>query len=160
MLDINVTPRRLNAIIAGIDALSGGLDESLEDALDQSAAMLLARIRRRFLAQTDADGNKWPESGAARKRRLKGQGGKTLFDTGSLFHSLQLTRKLPGERAVGVLGGASNRKTGVSVELYGRVHQLGLGAQTKREFLGISEEDGGLMFRVFTEKVARLLTKL
>ncbi len=97
-----------------------------ERALDEITAVLLNRIRARFLNQTDPDGNKWPESFAAKKRA--GAGG-TLFDTGTLFHSIQGFNEGPGVRSIG---------TDVP---YAKVHQEGLEGNPVRVFLGFSDED-------------------
>lgn len=99
------------------------------EILDVAGAVLLNRIRTRFLNQEDTQGGKWPESKAAIKRRETGRGGGTLFASGALFHSIQLARSGPFERKI-------------FTDLdYGRKHQFGLDGMVKREFLGISVGD-------------------
>lgn len=105
------------------------------EILDEAEALLLNRIRTRFLAETDPDGNKWPESKAAKKRRAAGGTG-TLFDTGTLFHSLQAYVKGLDERAIG---------TDVP---YAPFLQEGTGKMPPRVFLGFGEEDMTLVERL------------
>lgn len=100
-----------------------------ENVLDAAGAILLNRVRTRFLDQEDPDGNRWPESQAAIKRRAIGRGGGTLFDTGALFHSIQLSTGGPGVRKI------STDKP------YAADHQRGLHGQEERVFLGFSNED-------------------
>lgn len=99
-----------------------------ERALDEVGAILLNRIRTRFLEQVDTDGVPWVPSKAA-QRRASGSGGGTLFDTGALFNSIQLFNRGPGTRAIA---------TDVS---YAPKHQFGLDGNPRREFLGFSDED-------------------
>lgn len=109
-----------------------------ERALDIIGAILLDRTRKRFLDQVDADGIPWEPSLAAGRRA--GAGG-TLFDTGSLFASIDLFRKGPGQRAIAVSDGAVNKVTGERVADYALVHQEGLDGQPQRQFLGFGVED-------------------
>lgn len=136
---------RLSVDISGLDALKvslGKLEAALdeEDILDEAVAILLNRIRARFLNEEGPNG-KWPESKAAAKRKAGGYtwsngrkwtGTGTLFASGRLFHSIQEFDAGPNERMIG---------TDV---FYGVFHQLGLG-QEKREFLGFNEEDVSVM---------------
>ncbi len=109
-----------------------------ERALDIIGAILLDRTRKRFLDQVDPDGIPWEPSLAARGRA--GAGG-TLFDTGSLFASIDLFRKGPGQRTIAVSDGAVNRDTGESVAAYALIHQEGLEGQPQRQFLGFGIDD-------------------
>ena len=102
---------------------------NVDDILDASGALMLNRIRTRFLAQTDTEGRIWVESKAAKRRKASGRGGGTLFDTGRLFHSISLGK-----------GGKGVRRIFTSVE-YARKHQDGLDSNVKREFLGFNLED-------------------
>ena len=108
---------------------------------DQGAAILLARIRARYLAETDPDGVPWQPSEAGKRRKAEGRGGGTLFDTGTLFQSIQAFRQNTGVRSIG---------TDVP---YAAVHQFGLEGQVQRMFLGFSIEDTLLIERLL---VARL----
>lgn len=131
--------------LGGLDGpfarLERGMDSILQGVLDVVAAAQLARIRARFLAQESPNGSPWPESRAAMVRRITGRDGGTLFDTGSLFHSLNVIPMQGMERAVGVVPGTKNRETGEDVETYGRAHQLGLYGNPVREFIGFSQDD-------------------
>lgn len=132
------------ALLGGLDGPFERLDELdsiVQDTLDIVAAAQLARLRKRFLDQQAPDGTTWPESRAAMVRRIAGRDGGTLFDTGSLFHSLNIIPKTGMERAVGVVPGTKNRETGADVETYGRIHQLGLNGAPVRMFIGFSQDD-------------------
>ncbi len=101
-----------------------------EHLLDQAQAILLNRIRTRFLSQQASDYTTWPESQAAVKRRKSGRDGGTLFDTGTLFRSLQaFATSDPNQRAVG---------TDVP---YGVFHQFGTVRLPIRDFLSFGEQD-------------------
>lgn len=73
---------------------------NVEEILDQASSLLLARIRQRFLAEVDPDNVPWIPSFAGIRRRAAGGPG-TLFDTGRLFHSIQLFADGPNERTIG-----------------------------------------------------------
>lgn len=109
-----------------------------ERVLDIIGAILLDRTRKRFLEQVDADGRPWEVSQAAVGR---GGAGGTLFDTGSLFASIDLFRKGPGQRALAVNDAAVNRDTGERVADYALIHQEGLDGQPQRQFLGFGIDD-------------------
>ncbi|NIP54107.1 MAG: hypothetical protein GWN00_01410 [Aliifodinibius sp.] len=80
-----------------------------------AATILISRVRRRYMKQLNPDGSKWPVSKAA-KWRARGEltwadggkyapggwktGGFTLFSSGNLFHSIQLSREGNGVYAV------------------------------------------------------------
>jgi len=109
------------------------LATNTEDILDTAGAFILNQIKTRFLRQEATDGTTWEVSEAAKKRQSGGIGGGTLFDSGDLFNSIELSRGGPGVRII-------------STSLpYAAQHQFGLevdGVQfPKREFLGISEDD-------------------
>lgn len=115
-----------------IQSISGLMDSlDAEEILDEAEAMLLNRVRTRYLAETDPDGVKWEPSLAGLERRAKGGTG-TLFDKGTLFHSIQAYETGPNERTIG---------TDVP---YAPFHQNGEG-QVRRAFLGFSAEDVTLM---------------
>jgi phage gpG-like protein len=101
----------------------------IERILDDSTAVILNRIRTCFLAERDpVDNSPWVPSKAGLARRAKGSTG-TLFDTGNLFHSIQLATE-KGRRFIG---------TDVD---YGEKFQYGIGV-IQRRFLGFSPEDEG-----------------
>lgn len=119
---------------------------NVKDILDEAEALLLNRIRTRFLNTEDPDGKKWPESEAAAERKAHGRGGKTLFDTGTLWHSIQAYRERFDIRGIG---------TDVP---YGPVHQLGLGHQEKRVFLGFGQDDITVVEARLLQRIEEVLT--
>ena len=122
--------------------LDGAIDKASQAAVEDSGALIFNRIRTNFLAQRAPDGEVWEPSYAAFKRSFEGRGGGTLFDTGTLFHSIQLYSVSPYERAIG---------TDVP---YGKFHNFGTATLPKREFLGISDEDYDLALRVFIKRIS------
>jgi phage gpG-like protein len=119
----------------------------VDRVVDAAAAAQLNRIRVRFLNQEDTEGQKWPESAAARRRAASGRGGGTLFDTGNLFHSIGIKREGAGVRSIG---------TNVS---YAEKHQEGQEGLPKREFIGISTEDDRLMLAATEALIAQALRR-
>lgn len=113
--------------------------------LDQAAAILLNRIRTRYLQQVDSAGAPWLQSEAAKIRASKGVGGGTLFDTGTLFRSIQLYAEGPTSRAIG---------TDVP---YGIFHNFGTPLLPIREFLAFGESDLGVVQQFLTQNYARAL---
>lgn len=125
MLSIEVTGQkelevRLSKILSALD---------VRHILDEMTALLLARIRSRYLAETDPDGIKWVRSAAAIHRASTGRGGGTLFDTGRLFHSIQSS-----------VDDANTRSIGTNVP-YGPQHNFGTNGQVRRTFLGFGAQD-------------------
>ena len=112
--------------------------------LDEAGAVLLNRIRTRFLAEEDPDNVKWIPSKAAIKRRAKGGTG-TLFKTGRLFRSIQLAGTGPNQREI---------NTDVP---YASKHQLGLDGLPKRVFLGFNENDAHIIERLLKIRAKRIL---
>ncbi len=99
-----------------------------QDVLDTAGAFLLFKIKERFLRQEAPGGEVWPESQAAKGRKKSNQGGGTLFDTGTLFHSITLGRY------------GKNRSIFTDVT-YADDHQRGINGQLQREFLGFNAGD-------------------
>lgn len=126
-MTLKIAVRGIPAIISKLNRLDEAV--SVTGILDIAGAIMLNRIRTRFLRQEDTFGTPWIESRAAKRRKASGRGGGTLFDTGRLFHSISLIRSAPNERRITT-----------DVE-YAAKHQFGLEGQVKREFLGISGED-------------------
>lgn len=140
---------RITVAVSGIDEflkkLTGvGIDEAIRESVTESMSLLLNRTRTRFLAQVDPSGAHWEPSYAAFLRSFNGRGGGTLFDTGNLFHSIQLYSVSPTEGAIG---------TDVP---YAKYHQYGIG-QAKREFLGFSEDDEELALKVFFKNISEAI---
>lgn len=134
---------------AGSNAgLYGGLDGDpnvvFKDAMDASAAAILNRLRTSYLAETDPAGNPWIPSAAGVRRRKAGGTG-TLFDTGRLFRSIQLST-LPdlGERAI---------DTDVP---YAEKHNSGKEGMVKREFMAITPEHEALAVSIFQSRLEEL----
>lgn len=127
-----------------LESINEALDPTIP--LDQAAALLLHRMRARFLAQTAPGGWKWKRSRAAEIREQEGRGGDTLFDTGNLFRSIQLSIDPTDPMA---------RIIGTDVK-YAPFHQEGKGDMF-RPFIGFNEEDQDIAFRVLARYVATTL---
>lgn len=67
---------------------------------DDAAAIILSRIRKRFLNQISPEGEKWVMSFAALDRKRSGRGGGTLYDSGDLFRSIQAVKRGKGVRGI------------------------------------------------------------
>lgn len=141
--------------LASLEAKLAALDAALKvpDILDEAEAVLLNRIRTRFLAETDPDGKKWEPSKAALKRKAGGYtwsngrkvtGTGTLFASGVLFHSIQAFASSPTSRDIA---------TDVP---YARRHQYGIGVEV-RPFLGFSDLDGKVIERLIALRVQGIL---
>lgn len=138
-------------------ALEGVLKELMAaldptEILDEAQAILLNRIRTRFLAGVGPDGP-WVPSKAGLKRKAGGytyRGGKkysatgTLFETGTLFHSIQAQ------------AGAGDSMVISSDVPYGRYHQFGSGGG-RRVFLGFNDEDIDLVVRLIRMRIGKAL---
>lgn len=140
---LRVTVQGQAGLIANLRKLEQALD--VTHILDESGALLLARIRQRFLAQEDPDGNKWPVSFAAMRRSNTGRGGGTLFDTGRLFHSIQLHKS-----------GFDSRAISTDVP-YAAKHNLGQDGMVKRVFLGFGETDAEMVNALIIKRIRSVL---
>lgn len=119
---------------------------SVKEILDEAAAILLSRIRTHFLQQVDPDGNTWPVSDAALKRASSGGGGGTLFDTGRLFHSIQLAAATEDSRFI------------ASDVPYGIYHQLGDTINgIRRVFLGFGDDDAAVASQLVVRRFEKAL---
>lgn len=125
-----------------IDAAVQKLEAVLDPVfiLDQAAAIILNNTRKRFLAQVDPAGVAWIPSKAALRRAASGAGGGTLFNTGKLFHSIQL-------HTVGLL----NREISTDVP-YAIYHQAE-DAHPRRQFLGIADSDLSVIEKFLLKKL-------
>lgn len=135
----------LTVSIDNIDSLQSTLSKvsqalDVTEVLDEAEALLLNRIRDRFLHQVDSNNVPWKPS----KRVIK-VGGSTLFLSGTLFHSIQAFTKGPDYRSIG---------TDVS---YGKYHQYGMGSNPTREFLGVNGEDANLIEKRILQRVMEAL---
>lgn len=77
------------AAIRRLNELEPQFEKQAQRALDESAASILQRLRESFLQETDPMGVPWVPSKAGMKRKALGTG-QTLFDTGTLWRSIQL----------------------------------------------------------------------
>jgi phage virion morphogenesis protein len=142
----------LGIVIDGDSALQSAIKnleyavDNMTPTLDQAAAVLFNRMRTRYLAQVDPTGVPWQVSKAALYRAKIGRGGGTLFDTGRLFHSLQLFSIDSNTRAIG---------TDVP---YGIYHNEGTERLPKREFLGFSDEDMAVAASFVIKRIEEALT--
>lgn len=137
MIEISISG--LKEVREKVERLTRALD--VTEILDESETILLNRIRTRFLAETDPDGNKWVPS----KRALR-TGGKTLFLTGRLFHSLQAYAK-----------GLDTRAIGTDIP-YAPKHQYGLDGLPVRAFLGFNDDDLSVVEKRVMQRVEEALT--
>jgi phage gpG-like protein len=65
------------------------LEKQAQRAMDEAAASILNRLRETFLQEVDPMGVPWVPSKAGLRRKAQGSG-QTLFDTGTLWRSIQL----------------------------------------------------------------------
>jgi len=141
------------ASTAAIRKLQKGLISlvpDVDEVLDSAVAVILNRVRTRFLAETDPDGKKWIPSKAGLQRRATGGSG-TLFDTGTLFHSIHAIRKSDYERIV-----TFDR----SRAPYGEKHQLGKDGFPKRVFIGTNQDDADGVTKVLALALKRKTAKI
>ena len=136
---LNITIKGQEALEKKLDLLTDALDT--RTILDEAGAVLFQRIRKRFLDQEDPDGQAWIPS----KASLKRAGGGTLYDTGRLFHSIQL-----------YADGENSRAIGTNVP-YGKYHNFGLGHMPRRQFLGFGDEDATVVERLIIKRIAEAL---
>jgi|Cruoilmetagenom7_1024161.scaffolds.fasta_scaffold04281_7 phage gpG-like protein len=106
-----VTATGFRELVAAITAIEEEVKgPGLNRLAEQVGSALLNRIRTRFLAETDPDGVEWEPSIAGQIRKAGGKtyrdgkgysGTGTLFETGALFHSIQLGEASGGEINIG-----------------------------------------------------------
>jgi phage gpG-like protein len=101
----------------------------------------------------DPQGNKWPPSKAAQRRAVTGKGGGTLFDSGKLFRSLQLSSESDDSRSIGT------NATSAGGFPYPLVHNFGLAGFPQRQFLGFADDDITLMVHVVLQHIVTELQK-
>lgn len=127
------------------------VDLASHEAVIEAGAVLLNRLRSRFLRQVDPNGIAWEPSYAAflRSFGLGGHGGRsgggTLFDTGNLFHSIQLYSVSPFEESI------------ATDVYYGVFHNEGTATLPKREFMGFGDEDEEVALRVLLQKLEEIV---
>lgn len=122
--------------------------EVIDRALDLAAGAILNANRLRVQAGRNPQGQPHRQS-----QRARAVGGVTLVETGSLLRSITVLRPQGdpsvNSRIVTVDPTARNTRTGVPVLAYARAHQLGLGNNPVRRFLGIAQRDSNDASRVF-----------
>jgi phage gpG-like protein len=136
----NVQVKGLEQLDRVEEALNKGLN--IDKILDEGSAIIFNRLRTRFLEAMDPSGDPWVVSKAAEKRAESGRGGLTGFDSGNLFHSLQLFRDADWERSIG---------TDVD---YGPYFQWG---PPVRLFLGFAPDDEMMMERLVEQRISEVL---
>lgn len=114
-----------------------------QEILDQGSTIMLNRIRGRFLDTKNPDGTTWPESEASKRRKKSGRDGKTLFNTGKLFHSIQPRKPSKYSRSI------------YTDKPYASYHNEGVG-QVKRIFLGFSEGDVNVLLLLVKRRLEEL----
>lgn len=114
MIQIDVTD---NGTLKSAIAVFADFGDALrsDDIIDEASTIIISRIRRRFMQNTNADGSQWPVTKASKTRAAGGKtwakggpyapggwkvGGGILFASGNLFHSIQLARVSRTERKV------------------------------------------------------------
>lgn len=138
MIKVTYDKGVITALLAKVNKAHKSLNQ--EKILDEAEALFLNRIRTRYLAETSPDGVKWKPSKAGEYRRSKGGTG-TLFDKGTLFHSIQAFAPKPNERTIG---------TDV---FYAKKHNEGLDGMERREFMGFSKDDQELFEKLVLLRV-------
>lgn len=130
-----------SSLYASLTALDDNLDAG--EVAKDAASIILNHTRQRFLQERDPDGNPWPPSQAGIDRRAAGGTG-TLFDTGTLWRSIQEVEGngtqmgLFGDTAEIVIEAGAYNKQGVE---YGHFHQYGTKYLPIRRFMGINDGD-------------------
>ena len=148
MVQIEVNIDHLQEMIQDLEKVIGELDPA--PLLEDAGAFLLNRIRTRFLAEKDPDGQPWEPSKAAIKRRAKGGTG-TLFDTGTLFKSIQFAKTGQDEAVIGT-----------DVEYapymhYGFVHHISGQKVGPWPFMGISKDDANTVEIILSKRLQEII---
>ena len=147
--------------LAGITALQNAVKgPGLNDLATTVGAALLNRIRTRFLAEQDPDGAQWIPSTRGEIRKAGGKtfrtvsgvrkgftGTGTLFETGALFQSIQLSEAAGGEVGIG---------TDIP---YASGLQKGEDGQPVRVFLGFGGDDVKFAEDVVQNRIEEILRR-
>ena len=131
----------VEAQVAGLASRLLSVSEALNNKtiLDMAGAFILNRIRTRYLAEQAPDGTPWIPSHAAIRRRAKGGTG-TLFDTGRLFRSIQLSAE----------SSDSERIISTDVPYAKDVHP-------RWPFMGVNADDSDLLEQLLKREADRIL---
>jgi phage gpG-like protein len=132
---------QVEAQVAGLASRMLAVSEALSNKtiLDMAGAFILNRIRTRYLAEIAPDGTPWVPSHAAIRRRARGGTG-TLFDTGRLFRSIQLSAE----------SSDSERIISTNVSYATLVHP-------RWPFMGVSQEDSQILEELLKREADRAL---
>lgn len=122
-------------------------DDNIQAILDEGCAVVFNHMRTRFLQQVNPDGTPWPPSKAAQRRARLGRGGGTLFRTGKLWRSLQLS-----------VEDANTRSIGTDVD-YAKFHQFGTIHLPQRIIIGFGPDDVQAMEEAVIHRLATVLSK-
>jgi len=147
----------LASVLALENAVKG---PGLNDLATTVGAALLNRIRTRFLAEQDPDGGTWIPSVRGEIRKAGGRtfrtiggvrkgftGGGTLFETGALFQSIQLSE-------------ASSGEVGIGTDIpYASGLQKGEEGQPARVFLGFGGDDVKFAESVVAARIEEILRR-
>lgn len=112
------------------------IEKQAQRAMDEAAASILQRLRETFREEVDPMGVPWVPSKAGMKRKALGTG-QTLFDTGTLWRSIQLATEetTPEQRVI---------KTDVPYASY-----LQNSKSVPRVFLAVGKEHVDTMEEIF-----------
>jgi phage gpG-like protein len=149
--EVNGFPDMLRAV----QAVEKSATVDVEEILDEAAAIMLNRIRTRFLHKEDPDNNPWIPSAAGLAREARGGPG-TLFDTGRLFRSIQLFAPQRGERTIGT-----------DVDYARKIQEGGwhafdnplLPVQPARVFLAAGGDDISMMQKLLEKRLSEAVAK-
>ena len=135
--------------LSKLDRLEHELEEF--NPLDIAARIVRENLKNRFLQTVDPDGQVWEPSRAALRRQANGRSGKTLFDTGRLFRSIQIHDQSDDSVKVGIPS-SDDRNTRI-----GKVHQVTGFRGTVRRFIGINDKDVSDVTNELNKRLKRLL---
>jgi hypothetical protein len=149
MVRLEFEVRGFPEMLQAISVMEKATQQKVEAVLDEGAAIILNRIRERFLKEIDVDSNPWVPSAAGLARRAKGGTG-TLFDSGDLWRSIQLHSSTPGERTIGA--GVPYAKK-IQEGGWHAYDNPKLPLQPPRTFIGASADDVSMMQKLFAKRL-------
>jgi phage gpG-like protein len=131
----------VEAQVEGLASRLLNVSEALNNktVLDMAGAFILNRIRTRYLAELAPDGTPWIPSQAGIRRRAKGGTG-TLFDTGRLFRSIQLSAE----------SSEDERIISTDVPYAADVHP-------RWPFMGVNQDDSTILEQILKRAADRIL---
>lgn len=144
MIEIRVDPTQLVAGVPLIAGFEGKTNSAATRALDEAAAAIFNRLRTTYMAEQEPSGKPWIPSASGLRNKSRGTG-KTMFDTGNLWRSIQLYRTSASERLIG---------TDVEYSVY---HQGPL-AKVQRPFLEITDQHLAIARKIFEFRLKEALS--